>query len=217
MRDCARLQDTYLGFYVCISADGRDWGRCVWGIGRQIHTVPRICKKTQRTGRGVPARCTIFSGCFYRTCAIRVPVVIGKWAFCDHLPLSFAFSGWPRSPDFPPKTTTEPIHCVFFPLEITYAKRPRHPPATQAPHGPQPDAPLFARPPQSHTGGDGLICPRALALAKTPRRLTCFPEILYLVYSGADLEGFGPPGVCLVSCHPEESPRRPRGHRGLIS
>ena len=181
------------------------------------HRAPHW-QKTQRTGRGVPARCTIFSGCFYRTCAIRVPVVIGKWAFCDHLPLSFAFSGWPRSPDFPPKTTTEPIHCVFFPLEITYAKRPRHPPSTQAPHGPQPDATLFARPPQSPIGGDdGLICPRALALAKMPRRLTCFPEILYLVYSGADLEGFGPPGVCLVSCHPEESPRRPRGHRGLIS
>lgn len=102
-----------------------------------------------------------------------------------------------------------PVHYFFWPflpLEITYAKRPRHPPSTQVPHGPQPDAPLFARPPQSHTGGDGLICPRALALAKTPRRLTCFPEILYLVYSGADLEGFGPPGVCLVSCHPEESP-----------
>ena len=136
------------------------------------HRAPHW-QKTQRTGRGVPARCTIFSGCFYRTCAIRVPVVIGKWAFCDHLPLSFAFSGWPRSPDFPPKTTTEPIHCVFFPLEITYAKRPRHPPSTQAPHGPQPDATLFARPPQSPIGGDdGLICPRALALAKTPRRLT---------------------------------------------
>ena len=80
-------------------------------------------------------------------------VVTGRWALCDHLPLSCAFFRPAETAKFAPKTASHATSSHLFPSEDTLAKLPRQPSSTQAVHSPQsPRRPQMLAPlSKSHT------------------------------------------------------------------
>lgn len=113
MRDCARLQDTCLGFYVCISADGRDWGRCIWGIGRQIHTVPHIGKKRSAPAGEFLPGALFFLAVFTAPAPSGFPLRLGSGRFATTSLYLLLFPAGQDHRIFLPKPPRSPFTVCF--------------------------------------------------------------------------------------------------------